>query len=117
MLIKPYKICKSRAVLERMKAFGENSVRQITILVVHFWFISSAICRKITWQKLVNYCNLNLFLGHYMFVEASRNNLPSYSRASATLQSYRLPARDYCLDINYHMFGVNKKCLCYNCIP
>ena len=38
-----------------------------------------------------------------MYIESSLRN----ENDSAFLQTYLMPAAEYCLDLNYHMFGVS----------
>jgi len=46
------------------------------------------------------------FVGHYMFIESSN---PRTENDVAFLQTYLMPAYEYCFQFNYHMNGVRKK--------
>ena len=48
---------------------------------------------------------LIFFSGYYMFIESSH---PRTENNVAALQTFFMPAYEYCLQINYHMYGVSK---------
>ena len=43
------------------------------------------------------------FSGYYMYIETSAKA----ENEKAFLQTYPMPANDYCIDLNYHMHGVS----------